>query len=431
MHVPAQYAHLQEDHPHIHTVAGGLALQVVWSRRQHLACRDQVVIDHPSRLSILDRLDAYPNVRAMLSADALPRLQQRGQQLRAELNRGIYIFGAYKIGMRLARIAREHGVAVIGFLDNDPGKEGQQLEGLPVHHPRSIPLQAATVVIASGQHSNAILSQLAQQYPASQLLNMHEFLYALDADHVTGAFANTAEAPARDPLPHLSAFLRLDDEHSRQVFDALIGMRLQLATQPAAAIRSPQQQEYFEPAFVSRQKAERFVDGGAAAGDTLCRLEAVHGPVQQAWLFEPELAPYYEALKNFSSRAEVAVFNMGLDATPTRAVYQRSLSYDIADELSYTLPRDIASFIQGTPLDALASGQIGLIKLDIEGMEARAIRGAKNIISRDAPTLAICAYHHADDYWQLMDEVLSIRPDYKVGMRLYADVLEDITLYFH
>jgi hypothetical protein len=30
-----------------------------------------------------------------------------------------------------------------------------------------------------------------------------------------------------------------------------------------------------------------------------------------------------------------------------------------------------------------------------------------------------------------MDEVQSIRGDYRVGIRLYADILEDITLYFY
>lgn len=431
MYVTAPYSLLQEDQPHTLQIADDLALPVVWSRRQRMACRDRVVIDHPSRLSVLDRLDDYPNVRAMLAGNALPGLQERRQQLRRQLSRGVYIFGAYKIGMRLVRIARSQGITVHGFLDNDRSRHGQRLEDLPVCHPDSVDLGSAAVVVASGQHSNAIFSQLHQQQAGLQLLNMHEFLYALDAVHVTGPFSRTAEGPARDPFPHLSAFLRLDDEHSREVFDALIGMRMRLAIGPASAVRSPQHQEYFEPAFLSAEKAARFVDGGAAAGDTLRRLEAVYGPVQQAWLFEPELPPYYEALKTVSSRPEVTVFNMGLDAEPSRYVYHPGLSYDIAGEVNYALPRDITSFIQGTTLDSLAPAKVGFVKLDIEGMEAQAIRGAHGIIARDSPTLAICAYHHADDYWQLMDEVLAIRPDYKVGMRLYADVLEDITLYFH
>lgn len=64
-------------------------------------------------------------------------------------------------------------------------------------------------------------------------------------------------------------------------------------------------------------------------------------------------------------------------------------------------------------------------------MEARAIRGARNTIYRDRPTIAVCAYHRADDYWRLMDEVLSIRSDYRVGIRLYADIIDDITIYFY
>lgn len=75
--------------------------------------------------------------------------------------------------------------------------------------------------------------------------------------------------------------------------------------------------------------------------------------------------------------------------------------------------------------------KIGFLKLDIEGMEERALRGAKGLIYRDKPVIAVCAYHRASDYWALIDAVLAIRPDYRVGIRLYADILEDVTLYFY
>jgi len=411
-------------------LADGLELPVVWSRTACLGTPDCVVVDHPRRLDTLARLDDYPNVLAMLEGGCLAELRRHGLQVRPLLAQGIYIFGAYKVGLRVARMARQAGLVVLGFLDNDPAKDGRTLENAPIHHPAKVALDDATVVIASGQHSNAIHAQLSA-YPGLRLVNLHEFLYAVDAVHVTGPFSATAEAPARDQLPHLSAFLRLDDEHSRHVFDALVGMRTGLSIQPATAIRSPAQEEYFEPAFVAAAKASRFVDGGAAAGDTLRRLEARYGPVEYAWLFEPELPSYYEALKALAERPEALVFNMGLDAVASRARYRPELAYDIAGEIEYTLPTTITSYIQGVPLDAVVPGPVGFIKLDIEGMEANALRGARTIIARDRPTLAVCAYHRPDDYWHLMDEVLSIAPDYRVGMRLYADVLEDITLYFH
>ena len=395
---------------------------------------DHIQFRHPSKLAVLSRLQDYPNISALLDTDAaLAELADRRQRISEWLGEGFHIFGAFKVGLRLARYAQVLGLEVKGFLDNDPGKQGESLEGLMIDHPSSAMLENSVVVIASGRHGNAISKQL-QQVVGIRLVNMHEFLYALDGPGPglgDEKFSSFVEAPLLEPWRFISAFLRLDDEPSRKVYDALIGMRTRLSIAYAQQVKSPWGEEYFDRAFVQPEHAARFVDAGAASGDTLHRLEANFGPVEQAWLFEPELPAYYEALRSVSDRPHVWVFNMGLDEAPSRATYQPELSYDIAGDLSSYVPANITSYIQGVPLDALVQGKVGLFKLDIEGMEAAALRGARTVIHRDKPTLAVCAYHRSDDFWRLMDEVSAIRPDYRIGIRLYADILEDITLYFY
>lgn len=419
-----------KEQTYIYNLPTGRTLPVRWSDKPLRNAVDTVLIDHPSRIKVLARLEKYPHVQALLDEDTLTYATQRKTQVKELIRSGIYIFGAYKVGLKLARIASDNAVTVHGFLDNDPEKHGCSLAGIPIQHPAEASLANATVLIASGRHSNAIYAQLNQTPAQPQLVNMHEFLYALNGPHGPETFDQIVEAPTRDPYRFISAFLRLDDEPSRRVFDALIGMRTGLSISLAEHSKSPYEEEYFEKDFVSPSQAKHFVDAGAAAGDTLLRLEKHFGAVEQAWLFEPELPIYYEALKNFSSRPEIWLFNMGLDEKPSRAVYQPALSYDIAGEIQNNIPNNITSYIQGVRMDDVVLGKVSLFKLDIEGMEGSALRGAKKIILRDKPTLAVCAYHRADDYWKLMDDVLSIRSDYRVGIRLYADILEDITLYF-
>ncbi|MEG0636532.1 MAG: FkbM family methyltransferase, partial [Pseudomonas sp.] len=223
----------------------------------------------------------------------------------------------------------------------------------------------------------------------------------------------------------------LADERSREVYNGLIGMRTTLSIKSAVDTKSPFLDEYFDADFVSAENAQNFVDAGAYTGDTLASLEQHFGPVKQAYLFEPELPPYYEALKRFSERENVLIFNMGLDAVASRANYRPELSCDSLDEIRGPISPSVVSFIQGTPLDVLVQGKVGLFKLDIEGMEERALRGATAVIQRERPVLAVCAYHRADDYWKLIDAVTAIRPDYRIGIRHYADILHDITLYFY
>lgn len=392
---------------------------------------DAVVVDSAARLDVLRRLDEYPHVRALLDPTCLDAAIARRAQVRDWLTDGAYVFGAYKVGLKIARQVLAAGVAVRGFIDNDPAKHGTRVAGIPVGLPGSVDLAGRTVLVMSGRHGIAIKRQL-EALGDVRIVNMPELQYALNLPHGADAdFADFVHAPRREVFRYLAAFARLDDERSRQVFDHLIGMRTTLSIDLAEAVKSPFDDEYFDAEFVTAEQAARFADAGAAAGDTLVRLERHFGPVEQAWLFEPELPPYYEALRTFADRPEVYVFNMGLDAAPSRAVYAPGLSYDIAGEMTSAVPLDITSYIQGVELDAVVPGRVGLFKLDIEGMEQRALHGARGVIHRDRPTIAVCAYHRNDDYWRLIDEVLAVRPDYRVGIRLYSDILEDITLYFY
>ena len=62
------------------------------------------------------------------------------------------------------------------------------------------------------------------------------------------------------------------------------------------------------------------------------------------------------------------------------------------------------------------SEKIGFIKLDVEGYEENALKGASKIIKRDKPILAFSAYHRPADKTRLPAVVRSIRPDYKIKL---------------
>jgi FkbM family methyltransferase len=57
------------------------------------------------------------------------------------------------------------------------------------------------------------------------------------------------------------------------------------------------------------------------------------------------------------------------------------------------------------------------IKMDIEGAELEALKGAINTIKRCKPMLAIAIYHKAFDYLDLIEFCISLNPEYKVYIR--------------
>ena len=48
---------------------------------------------------------------------------------------------------------------------------------------------------------------------------------------------------------------------------------------------------------------------------------------------------------------------------------------------------------------------VNYIKMDIEGSEMRALRGAERTIQRFRPKLAICVYHRPADLWEITNYI--------------------------
>ena len=73
--------------------------------------------------------------------------------------------------------------------------------------------------------------------------------------------------------------------------------------------------------------------------------------------------------------------------------------------------------VPATTVDATVE-QLGLqrldfIKMDIEGSENHALRGAADVIQRFRPQMALCIYHGPDDAETIPRTVMEIRSDYE------------------
>jgi FkbM family methyltransferase len=385
---------------------------------------DFISVDCEERLDIIKNITNYPGIYKLLTCnyeDAKVSLMNR----RNELANGVYIFGAYKVGASLARECRRKGVHVLGFIDNDSSLHGQLVEGLPVFSPHKDHLVGKTVVVASGRYTNEICNTLDAE--GCSLFNMHELQYLLDLGHqAEGRFRSFFSNLFSEKLKFISAFLALDDEQSRKVYDGLISMRLCMSTRHVDDFKSPFSMEYLDDMFVQAGDLDVYIDVGAYNGDTLDRLETVLGYSKQAYLFEVEAQPYLDSMNKYKNRPEVHLLNFGLSDKLGKRAYSGQYSFDLHGNQQV-----LTTCIQVLPLDLLNLSEISLIKIDVEGSEGVVIAGARNTIKKARPKLAICAYHRASDYWKLISDVKAVCPDYKVGIRHYSDILDDTTLYFY
>jgi len=385
---------------------------------------DCISVDCEERLDIIKNIANYPGIYKLLTCnheDLMVSLMRRKNLL----ENGVYIFGAYKVGASLARECRRKGVEVLGFIDNDSSKHGQFVEDIPVYLQHKDHLVGKTVVVASGRYTNEICNTLDAE--DCSIFNMHELQYLLDLGHqAEGHFRSFLSNLFSEKLKFISAFLALDDEQSRKVYDGLISMRLSMSTRHVDKFKSPFSMEYLDVMFVQPGDLNSYIDVGAYNGDTLDRLESALGYSNKAYLFEVEAQPYFDSMDKYKNRPEIHVLNFGLSDKLGKRAYSGQYSFDLHGKQQVQ-----TTCIQVLPLDLLDLSEVSLIKIDVEGSEGSVIAGARNTIKKAHPKMAICAYHRASDYWKLISDIKAICPDYKVGMRHYSDILDDTTIYFY
>lgn len=89
--------------------------------------------------------------------------------------------------------------------------------------------------------------------------------------------------------------------------------------------------------------------------------------------------------------------------------------------------------VQITSIDEFSATRnlsVGLIKLDIEGNELDAIKGAVEVIKRDKPILAISIYHTPKDFFEIKPLIDKLNLGYKFMVRklVYHDLVSEIML---
>ena len=72
--------------------------------------------------------------------------------------------------------------------------------------------------------------------------------------------------------------------------------------------------------------------------------------------------------------------------------------------------------------DVLKGERVTFIKMDIEGSELAALKGAAN-------TLAICIYHSPQDMLKIPIYIKSLVPEYKIYIRHYTDMMLETVCY--
>jgi FkbM family methyltransferase len=174
---------------------------------------------------------------------------------------------------------------------------------------------------------------------------------------------------------------------------------------------------YFREDLFKLTEDEIFVDCGGFDGDSLSLfLENTGNRLQRAIVFEPDPFNFAKLMSRVDSLPSGVAERIVLHRAATGKVNERVVM-EIGGGPSSQIGKG-SEEVDSFALDSiLEQAPVSFIKMDIEGSEIDTLKGAKGLIQKHAPILAISAYHRQSDLWNIPLLIHQLNPDYSFYLR--------------
>jgi FkbM family methyltransferase len=217
------------------------------------------------------------------------------------------------------------------------------------------------------------------------------------------------------------------DDESRNEYLAQVRWR---ALMDFDSLMPPVEHEiYFPNDLLTILPDEVFVDCGAYDGDTIRNLLQTQAPYSGHIIaFEPDPSNFLKLKQYIQNRPaevkeKIEAYPFALGANRSRVRFEAA-----GTEASAVGSGEFE--VECVTLDEiLANKNPTYIKMDIEGSELDALIGAKNIIQKHLPVLAICSYHRQDHLWRIPSLIHSYSDQYRFFLRPHLLEVWDLVCY--
>ncbi len=363
-------------------------------------------------------------------------------------------FGAGYNGNLMVRVLNSLGINVSMFADNDSKRWGSASCALPVVAPEEIRKNSQVfIAIYDDKAKNAIglqLEKLGLSWQEPTRLIQQICHAKLISDSLVAFKAHWADFQRVYEL--------LSDDLSRKIYLNVLKARISLFDQCRIFYMLSEGATYWAlPEFRNIPDAT-FVDIGAFTGDTVESFLHNNLPagVRKIHAFEPcseifdileknaaLLTEKFQLPANLISCHNSAVTGPGIVEEskvefppmnlPLFQTHVTGTAVIAACEYGSELPMmAFDSQDNACMLDTCLDGEkIDFIKIDVEGGDLKSLRGAANIIKKQAPRLSVAIYHHHRDLFSIPLYIHSLIPEYTMSIRHHSADIFDTILYCH
>ncbi len=225
----------------------------------------------------------------------------------------------------------------------------------------------------------------------------------------------------------------LADTQSKRVFENVIRYKLSGGLKLLREVETPSEEKF---SLLNIGIEETYVDLGAYNGDTLIEfLNETSLQFKKMYAMEPDVKNYRKLKRRLYmiGSAIFEAYNVGAWDEDTTAMFDMRSGRGSKALPEEGKPLNSARFrsVKMMKTDTMLRGDsASYIKIDVEGSEENALRGARETIARCRPKLNIALYHRNEDMFKLPLTVNEMNKKYKLYMRHHPYIPDwDTNLY--
>ena len=322
-----------------------------------------------------------------------------------EQNRPIVIYGMGNGADKIIDTLADFDVTVSGVFASDDFVRGQTFRGFKVQKYSDLKQQFPNMIalVSFGTQRDEVLDNIKRIAQETEVLAPDVPVYG------GGLFTLDYAKEHKSELQKV--YNLLADEQSKKVFYNTVMFRITGKINYLFEIETTPQEAYEN--ILKLNDKEVYCDLGAYNGDTIDEFLSVVESFEKIYAVEPDKKNFKKLFAKYGERENVELFNMASSENSGEIGFETNGGrHSVVNENAQKIPCISLD-------DALQGKSASYIKFDVEGMEEKALLGAKKTILNHKPKMLVSAYHKTDDYFRLPLLVNEIRDDYKIYMRHY------------
>lgn len=366
----------------------------------------------------------------------------------------VVLFGAGSFGIRLSQALKIHHVNITCFCDNDTGFIGDYCAGHPV----------ISVDDLRQNHRDSLIiittSSLYMQQAFDQLISLgfsSDTIHILPLDHMI-YYTNVVKLywPAADLHTYAQelrdAYNLLSDQKSKDLFIHRIALfaggfdyqsfrrfiddfaEFRFNHDPHLFTRPlfDENYFYFHSEFFPLMDQEVFANVGALLGE--CAIEFANACREKGFSykeiinFEPDPNNFVQLSANMAQLPHVRCLPYGLWSQESRLRFYNPDQAHAGTPGRLDESGEIEVEVRGLD-ELLPDAEITLMKMDVEGAEMEALRGAAETIRHNRPKLAISVYHKRNDIFESLLFLHQIHAGYRFYLRHHSTTFSETVLF--